>query len=1515
MSTAGQSSPPPISAAVLEFICLFSHDLRRKQKRWQDGRLKYHTFNNRVMVYDDRGNFVGDMHWRHDWDLVEGEEVELERGGVIVQVQELSSRCEQDLSELLDKRAKEKEQRQMQAVARSPAPSALPRTAVRPAVTRPIPLNQVQPRHRSLHQVIGTPSGHHGRASVPKESPFEQKQQAAEAPKEQAVKRRKVHDPPSSKSGYASALFGQALTLSATPMSSVPVVRRRPVRERDPSPEDEDTATQIVQEEFQPPLREQAKSSRHFNQPSVRSRPIETANNTMPSHCDVGGDDEPPVRRQQERQLPRERHSKRRRIPTPVDDEVIEIDNPGATSVEEPVHPVSVKKEATKRPKARTKIYHRPSASSRRIPNSTSEGPDQIDDVPDEAKELHENVSKTQERPERLEKPKAKMPKPASKEPVAKPSATKTNNEHQDAMLSPRSPSVHVTELRIKSRKKRGLMMMSDLSKKSLEQFRDGSPPSLPAVENTKAREVEEADNFFRFPSLRPHEEPHRSGSSRENRMTFQRTKSTELGQIEGAHKSPSPEAQAESKIGKIGGKHRALPPESDSIQLQDENDPFCPPPPSPSAQKKTKVARRTDQTVVQRRISVELGEDDDQFRVPSPVPALLMKATANQGGEDRADGMDVNDSNHEGGFGAAFQMDNDNITAKRIDDIDMVRPLPPQERIYDPYQLPSSPEELFELPSRVVPGPTAGASSNTNRAKDTSFYEVFDEQQLTDDGKRMSKAKRASKRPLKFLRNVVLDEDDEMEASSGAPEQADDGANEAVDSEPDANSAAPEKMGKSKKVIQRKSKVQEASDQDVIGSDPGENPSIKQATKPTKRKSTVHDKEFDPKSKDEQPAKRRRAPRKPRTRTTGLEETPLSSEVEDSEEELSYKASRKRSCKESKDRPRLEKIKKSVKSRELIGFNISALNAPRGLRGIGMPFSVLSSPANESIQRRIDSHGTMEPPLDPWLDTIDEQMPIATPDVLQMVAKADEMASNAQWLRAVYSDQSSKLATKPVGPSLSTGGVDPGRPNKNFKEDFSPALPVSAPHTKGNTEMKDSMPEQREQESPRTQQTSSPEIPQPKKLPTSLIPRERNSDDRADSANVTARLPISEISQLSECHDSLVVGASTVNRSAKEATSTFQRWASTASRTDLALEKTQDVPEPAAGGEKTSVMRGVVAKPFVAPSKKPTAAMKQQNPSNCTAFTSEEVSQETESQKIVEARRAAVPTLPTFKAPEQRPTPALQQQPSSGSNVYTEANPPNNGSKDTIGETTTEEVLEPGEKSGTKPAPGIRRLPPTFKPPSKAKVNDPQTNAGPGLHHDPPGANIEGSEVEKAEPMRLTRVLSRSDSALGQAAAIKTAVNSLDATKSTRIDPQLALPVQRQNCVVLKQTGSVTGRINNLITEPSRSVPVDDATPAETSTRSASNARISNPASRGRKAALKSDAKGPVPQRMLPPTQPFAMIPISTADFASTPIEEPPKEPERPKKKMTFPGFQSARGEGPWSREAFDLLESGRPE
>ncbi|KAA8641811.1 DNA helicase ZGRF1-like domain-containing protein [Aspergillus tanneri] len=84
------------TAPVIKFRCLYTYDLRRKAKRWQDGYLRFHTFNKRVMAYDTTGNFIGDLHWRQDESVQDGDELELDRG-VLIQVCESVEKTETDL--------------------------------------------------------------------------------------------------------------------------------------------------------------------------------------------------------------------------------------------------------------------------------------------------------------------------------------------------------------------------------------------------------------------------------------------------------------------------------------------------------------------------------------------------------------------------------------------------------------------------------------------------------------------------------------------------------------------------------------------------------------------------------------------------------------------------------------------------------------------------------------------------------------------------------------------------------------------------------------------------------------------------------------------------------------------------------------------------------------------------------------------------------------------------------------------------------------------------------------------------------------------------------------------------------------------------------------------------------------------------------------------------------------------------------------------------------------------------
>jgi hypothetical protein len=92
------------TAPVYKFDCLYTHDLVRKQKRWQDGVLAFHTFNKRIMVYDLSNNFIGDTHSRDSDSVNAGDELRLDRG-ILVEVGEGKGQRDQDITEVVAKKS------------------------------------------------------------------------------------------------------------------------------------------------------------------------------------------------------------------------------------------------------------------------------------------------------------------------------------------------------------------------------------------------------------------------------------------------------------------------------------------------------------------------------------------------------------------------------------------------------------------------------------------------------------------------------------------------------------------------------------------------------------------------------------------------------------------------------------------------------------------------------------------------------------------------------------------------------------------------------------------------------------------------------------------------------------------------------------------------------------------------------------------------------------------------------------------------------------------------------------------------------------------------------------------------------------------------------------------------------------------------------------------------------------------------------------------------------------------
>ncbi|KAF1847580.1 uncharacterized protein K460DRAFT_278007 [Cucurbitaria berberidis CBS 394.84] len=199
MTTSLRGTPRPSAvpasqntAPVAEFRCLFTHDVRRKQKRWQDGYLKFHTFNNRVMVYDQARNFLGDTYYKDSNELHEGDELNLDKG-VMVEVAETMGVTQTDLTPLFEKKTKEPPARPNAASQTRPFQRP---TSVAPSVA---PQAASQLRHKSLNTLLGTPKGPIGKA-VPMKSPYEARNEndrdkENEEAEERATKRQKtVHN-------------------------------------------------------------------------------------------------------------------------------------------------------------------------------------------------------------------------------------------------------------------------------------------------------------------------------------------------------------------------------------------------------------------------------------------------------------------------------------------------------------------------------------------------------------------------------------------------------------------------------------------------------------------------------------------------------------------------------------------------------------------------------------------------------------------------------------------------------------------------------------------------------------------------------------------------------------------------------------------------------------------------------------------------------------------------------------------------------------------------------------------------------------------------------------------------------------------------------------------------------------------------------------------------------------------------------------------------------------------------
>jgi len=253
-ATAPQASQSPITASVVKFRCLYTHDLRRKSKRWKDGYLRYHAFNKRVMVYDEHGNYIGDHHWRSAEEVQDGDELELDKG-VLIEVGERMGTTQQDLTNLFEKRKSSQtspssnrmssqqiqhshSQSSQKRTTSTPTPTAAPSFTPTPASSRP----SGSQSFRSLNDLLGikrTPAEY-------RPSPYEERHLQVTSrpePSEPAPKRPKVS-------------VGTIPTRSKNEQSGVV-----DLTESEPEPEPEPEPQQTTRTPSHPIPREKARSN------------------------------------------------------------------------------------------------------------------------------------------------------------------------------------------------------------------------------------------------------------------------------------------------------------------------------------------------------------------------------------------------------------------------------------------------------------------------------------------------------------------------------------------------------------------------------------------------------------------------------------------------------------------------------------------------------------------------------------------------------------------------------------------------------------------------------------------------------------------------------------------------------------------------------------------------------------------------------------------------------------------------------------------------------------------------------------------------------------------------------------------------------------------------------------------------------------------------------------------------------------------------------------------------------
>ncbi|KAF8543273.1 hypothetical protein BDD12DRAFT_246554 [Trichophaea hybrida] len=162
------------TAPIKEFRVMWTQQKKQKLKKWHDGTLRFHTFNNRMLLYDEGRTLITDKYLKPGTIIDEGDEVEFEQH--LATIEEFLKTVIQDLTPVFAPAVQRQQQRAAIAARNAMSPARTPAQRMNiatPASRMSVPTPRIPGPQTPMRppQTLRTPQTYrpmnHGASSIP----------------------------------------------------------------------------------------------------------------------------------------------------------------------------------------------------------------------------------------------------------------------------------------------------------------------------------------------------------------------------------------------------------------------------------------------------------------------------------------------------------------------------------------------------------------------------------------------------------------------------------------------------------------------------------------------------------------------------------------------------------------------------------------------------------------------------------------------------------------------------------------------------------------------------------------------------------------------------------------------------------------------------------------------------------------------------------------------------------------------------------------------------------------------------------------------------------------------------------------------------------------------------------------------------------------------------------------------------------------------------------------------------